>query len=357
MNQNYIFKVISDNGSGTGFLIKDKNYIITNFHVVNGSQEVALENHLKDRFIAKVVMINPEVDIAFLHCDELLDTKSTIVLNKDVEIQNRQKVLICGYPYGMPFTITEGIVSSSNQQLDSKNYIQTDAAINPGNSGGPMLNEKSEVIGIATMKLTKNADNVGFGIMHTDLAKEIEDFDFDDVKFRLKCNSCNSYIDEKSKFCKNCGNNIDITLFDLYEKSTIETFVEDTLEKIGLNPIVCKSGSFEMWEFHYGSALIRIFNNNRNFLIATSPLNILPKNGLLELFEFINSNPYPPFMFGVDNNIIYFSYRIRLFDIGVDEYKEEIKSNLSNMIEKSKELNEFLDQKYKCPKSIESRKF
>ena len=85
-----------------------------------------------------------------------------ISLAEDDTLTIGRKVYVAGYPYGMPFTITEGSVSSPKQLMDGK-YIQTDAAVNPGNSGGPILDEDNRVVGVTVSKFTQ-ADNMGFGI-------------------------------------------------------------------------------------------------------------------------------------------------------------------------------------------------
>ncbi|MGI9551458.1 MAG: S1C family serine protease, partial [Aurantibacter sp.] len=206
--QKSIFKIVTASGTGSGFTTSGNNLVITNYHVVAGNKVVAVEDHKKDRQVAKVVMVNPEVDLAFLHIDGFENAHNDLTLNADVAIDNTHKVYIHGYPFGMPYTITEGIVSSVSQPMGSRHFLQTDAAVNPGNSGGPMLNQAGNLVGVTTSKFT-DADNVGFGIKHGDLIKELNDFSYSDHAYRLKCNSCDSYSDQESEFCANCGNAVD----------------------------------------------------------------------------------------------------------------------------------------------------
>jgi serine protease Do len=350
--KNSIYKVVTATGTGTGFKIKGKDFVITNYHVVEGSKVVAVENHKQDKFKAQVVMVNPEVDLAFLQVDALRDAKGEILLEKEIEVKNLHKVYINGFPFGLPFTVTEGVVSAAEQPMGQRKYVQTDAAVNSGNSGGPMLNAEGVLVGVTTSKF-KDADNVGFGIKHTDLIKEVEDFDFSDGKYRLKCNSCDNFIEKESKFCEHCGKGIDSSVFDEFEKSYITKMIDETLTENGFDTILCATGH-EYWSFHKGSALIRIFNSGNDFLFATSPLNTLPKKNLQELFTYLVSGKEEPYILGVNNDIIYVSYRVHLSDFYGDE-KETVQKNFGLFPAKAEALSNFFFDKFGCEKSIESK--
>ncbi len=349
-----IYKIITASGTGTGFKVSGYDFVITNYHVVKGSKVLAVEDNNQDRFLGHVIMVNPEVDLAFIQVEGLMDKPSPIQLDETMLIESRDKVYINGFPFGMPFTVTEGIVSSPNQPMHGRNYLQTDAAVNPGNSGGPMLNENNVLMGVTTSKFTE-ADNVGFGIQHTDVIKQIKDYTFTDVKYRVKCNSCDHFTEEETEFCPNCGNNIDISVFEEFEKSHFANFTEEALSDLGINPILCRAGS-DYWEFHQGSARVRIFTvNNNNYLFATSPLNILPKDNLKALLRYLTSTDMSPYQFGIYENKIYISYRTHLSDIYSDK-KDEIKKNVTNLALKADELDDFFHNTYGCDMSMESKK-
>lgn len=348
-----IYKVITADGTGTGFKVEGHDFVITNYHVVQGSKKVAVENHHKDKFIAHVIMVNPEVDLAFLEVEGLVDVKGEITLDNSLELENTQKVYINGFPFGMPFTVTEGIISAINQPMSGRQYVQTDAAVNPGNSGGPMLDSQGNLVAVTTAKFT-DADNVGFGIRFSDVIKEIEDYNFTDIKYRVKCNSCDSFTEEESKFCNNCGNDIDESVFEEFEKSYVATFVEEALSELNIDPALYRAGR-DYWQFHQGSAMVRVFIGGEDFLFTTSPLNVLPKKSLKELLIFINSNPEPPYQLAITDNKIYISYRIHLSDIYCKEHKEEIQKNIRNMALKADELDDFFQDKFACEKVMESK--
>jgi len=350
--ENNIFKVITSAGTGTGFYIKSKGIVVTNYHVVEGNQEVALEDNKLNRQLAKVIMVNTEVDLAFLKTEKPIEVENEIILNPEAKINSTDKISILGYPFGLPYTITEGIVSAPKQMMNNRNYLQTDAAVNPGNSGGPMLNVKGELVAVTTSKFT-DADNVGFGILHTDLIKELEGFDINDENYKLKCNSCETLITEETEFCPNCGNSVKISAFEKFELSHFAKFVEEALVDLNMNPILGRAGR-DFWEFHQGSALVRIFVYRKDYLVATSPMNKLPKQNLNELYAYILGNKIEPYMLGVSDNKIYISYRVHLSDI-FSTKADEIKANIVNLAKKADDLDNFFVDEYGCEMAIETK--
>jgi len=347
-----IYKVITASGTGTGFYLPDYDCIVTNYHVVQGSKEVALEGADQNRYLAQVVMVNPEVDLAILKSDVPTSDTDNIIIKPNVEIANKGKVFIHGYPFGLPYTVTEGIISSARQIMGQRYYLQTDAAANPGNSGGPMLNADGVLLGVTTSKIT-DADNVAFGIPHSDLLRELEEYSATENVFHVKCNSCNHYISEKSEFCPNCGNAIEKSVFEDFELSNFAAFVEEALSDLGMSPVLARSGR-DQWEFHQGSALVRIFVYGGEYLIVTSPLNKLPGENLAELYEYILSELIPPYKFGIHENHIYISYRVHVSDI-FSAHSDEIKNYITSLAIRADELDDFFMDRFNCEMAIESK--
>ncbi len=348
-----IYKVITSSGTGSGFTVKNYDYIITNYHVVSGSKIVAVEDYQKSRHIAHVVMVNTEVDIAFLYIENFKNESNDISIDPDLKIENTDKVYTHGYPYGMPYTITEGIVSSNKQPLDNRYFLQTDAAVNPGNSGGPMLNADGVLMAITNAKFS-DADNIGFGILYNDLLKELQDFKFIDKSFRVKCNSCDSYIEKETKFCENCGKDIDVSVFEEFEKSLFAQFIEEGIAEIGMNPVLGRAGR-DYWEFYQGSAFVKIFVYDKNFLIATSSINKLPKKNLDKLLTYLLQDNVLPYKLSINENAIFVSYRVHLSDI-YSSQKDTIKENIKNLPSRAYELSKFFCDEFGCELSIDSKK-
>ena len=346
--KNAVYKINTASGSGTGFYLNAPNIFVTNYHVVEGNKNVAIENQTQDRFIAKVIYVNPDADIAFLK-SENHTPDSTIPFDSVQEVRSRDKVFVLGFPFGMPYTITEGIVSNEKQLLDGKNFIQTDAAVNPGNSGGPVVNAEGLLVGVTTAKFTE-ADNVGFAIPAKIVREELDTLAQNtEGKFSMKCDSCKSLIFEKTDYCPNCGSTINEKIFDDKEISKLSVFVEEAIKNMGTNPILARSGT-EYWEFHSGSALVRIFVYDNNYLYATSPMNNLPTANLEGLLRYQLSNPLPPYKLAVYNNQIYLSYRVRMSDV-FSNRADEIKQNLSNLILKANEMDDYFVHEFGCEKT------
>ncbi len=149
------------NGLGSGFVIREDGYLITNTHVVQGEVEVTVTVHFEteDGFEKRVfeqveiVALNPWVDVCLLKIatEELGDFQLTTVALGDIsELEVGEKVFAVGAPLGLERSVSEGIVSIKNRAQNGLVYVQTTAAINPGNSGGPLFNSRGEVVGVNT---------------------------------------------------------------------------------------------------------------------------------------------------------------------------------------------------------------
>ncbi len=343
-----VYKINTASGSGSGFYLKNQNVFVTNYHVIEGNKNVAIENQYQDRYLAKVIYVNIDADIAFLRSQNHIPS-SNIPFDSVHDVHSRDKVFVLGFPFGMPFTITEGIVSNEKQLLDGQHFIQTDAAVNPGNSGGPVVNAEGLLVGVTTAKFTE-ADNVGFAIPAKIVREELDTLKQNtEGKFSIKCNSCKSLIYEKTDYCPSCGANIDERSFDDREISKLSKFVENAIEDMGIDPVLTRNG-MEFWEFHSGSALVRIFVYEKNYLYATSPMNNLPIGKLDTLLKYILSDPAPPYQLAVNNNQIYLSYRVRMSDVFTNK-GHDIQNILSMLILKANEMDDYFVHEFGCEKT------
>jgi serine protease Do len=150
-------------GTGSGFVIDKEGYILTNYHVVEGASRITVKFHNDPKeYRARLVGAAPPLDVALLKVDAPKDRLVPLVLGDSDRIRVGQKAIAMGNPFGLEFTVTQGIVSAIRENPGAigdesglvPQVIQTDAAINPGNSGGPLLNSRGEVIGINTAIFT-----------------------------------------------------------------------------------------------------------------------------------------------------------------------------------------------------------
>lgn len=152
-------------GLGSGVIVSADGYILTNNHVVEGADEIAVTLNDGRHTIAKVIGTDPDTDLAVLKIT--LDKLPVIVLGNSDALLVGDQVLAIGNPFGVGQTVTSGIVSAlGRNQLginNFENFIQTDAAINPGNSGGALINVNGDLEGINTAIYSRSGGSMGIG--------------------------------------------------------------------------------------------------------------------------------------------------------------------------------------------------
>jgi serine protease Do len=173
---------------GSGFLISDDGYVVTNDHVVKEGQSVTVVLDDATEYEAKVVGVDEKTDLALLKINNP-DRKFTYVKFADDAVRVGDWVVAVGNPFGLGGTVTAGIVSASGRDIGSGPYddfIQIDAAVNRGNSGGPAFNLNGEVIGVNTAIFSPSGGNVGiaFAIPASSAERVIADLQDDGVVVR-----------------------------------------------------------------------------------------------------------------------------------------------------------------------------
>ncbi|MEN8657865.1 MAG: Do family serine endopeptidase [Marivita sp.] len=149
---------------GSGFVISEDGFIVTNNHVIEGADEVLIEFFEGFELPATIVGTDPNTDIALLKVESETPLKFVNFGNSDTA-RVGDWVMAMGNPLGQGFSVSAGIVSARNRALSGTydDYIQTDAAINRGNSGGPLFNMDGDVIGVNTAILSPNGGSIGIG--------------------------------------------------------------------------------------------------------------------------------------------------------------------------------------------------
>ncbi|MBP6764190.1 MAG: trypsin-like peptidase domain-containing protein [Rubrivivax sp.] len=156
-------------GTGTGFVWDDKGHIVTNFHVIQGATAARVTLADQSSFDAQLVGLFADRDLAVLRIEAPKDKLPPIALGSSRDLLVGQRVYAIGNPFGLDQTLTTGIVSALNREIESFNsrtirgVIQTDAAINPGNSGGPLLDSAGRLIGVNTQIASPSGASAGIG--------------------------------------------------------------------------------------------------------------------------------------------------------------------------------------------------
>ena len=149
---------------GSGFVISEDGFIVTNNHVIEGADEIEIEFFSGERLKAKLVGTDPKTDIALLKVESDKPLPFVTFGNSDL-MRVGDWVMAMGNPLGQGFSVSAGIVSARGRELSGTydDFIQTDAAINRGNSGGPLFNMDGQVIGVNTAILSPNGGSIGIG--------------------------------------------------------------------------------------------------------------------------------------------------------------------------------------------------
>ena len=163
-------------GTGSGVIISEDGYIVTNNHVIKGASEIEITLNNKKSYQAKLIGTDSKMDIALLKIDSEEKLPYTVFANSDA-VKVGEWVLAVGNPYNLTSTVTAGIVSAKARDLDTsgiQSFIQTDAAVNPGNSGGALVNTRGELVGINTMISSMTGSYVGYSFaVPSNIARKI----------------------------------------------------------------------------------------------------------------------------------------------------------------------------------------
>ncbi len=166
---------------GSGFIISKDGYVVTNYHVIKDADEIKINLNDSRSFKAKIIGHDSKTDLALLKIATKEDLPYVKIGNSD-KSRIGEWVIAIGNPFGLGGSVSVGIISANNRDINSgrsDNYIQTDAAINKGNSGGPLFNIKGEVIGVATAIFSPSGGNIGIGfatpsLIAKDIIKELK---------------------------------------------------------------------------------------------------------------------------------------------------------------------------------------
>ena len=179
---NYFGQTVQTAASGTGFLITEDGYILTNHHVVSDASSVEVTLYNGESYDAKVIGSDEDYDIAVLKID--VTGATPVVLGDSSKLAIGESVAAVGNPLGeLTFSMSTGIVSCVNRAINVDgtpfNMIQVDCSINPGNSGGPLFNSYGEVVGIVSAKYSSysntTVEGIGFAIPINDVVSLVKD--------------------------------------------------------------------------------------------------------------------------------------------------------------------------------------
>ena len=157
-----VVTIKTDVAQGTGFLITNNGYIVTNAHVLSGAHYANIYTSENSKHSSDLIEYDIDMDVALL---KISGSFSRLDLGNSNDVKVGEKVIAIGNPLGLSFTATEGIISARDRTGTNNlpYYFQTDVSLNPGNSGGPLIDTSGKVIGINNFKIS-GAENIGFAL-------------------------------------------------------------------------------------------------------------------------------------------------------------------------------------------------
>ncbi len=169
VRRDWFFQPYAQQSLGSGFIVNDEGFILTNFHVVSGSSQLRVKLSDQTEYVARALDTDRSDDLALIKVEPKKKLPFLRLGDSD-KLQVGQKVLAIGNPFGLEGTLTAGVVSMTDRSIPREGrsplegMIQTDAAINGGNSGGPLLDSSGNVVGINTLILGETNIGIGFAL-------------------------------------------------------------------------------------------------------------------------------------------------------------------------------------------------
>lgn len=287
-----VVQIATPFSTGTGFILTDNGYIITNEHVVRDNKTVVVQTSKLHKRVCRIIFIDQKYDIAILQYEDEAHNHTIEFSN---EIRLGQEVIAIGHPLGLQYSVTKGIISSLEYQHGGISYLQHDAALSPGNSGGPLLDNQGQLVGINSF-IVKNGLNIGLSLPSVKLLSIIAEFNAGGGKAACRCMACETIIFEEigiNEYCNVCGDKISpISLVQDYLPIGMSKKIEEILDGMNISPDLCRRGP-HCWEILHGSAKINIsYHEKSGYIVLDAHLCRLTKENVGELYMYLLQQNY-----------------------------------------------------------------
>ena len=322
--QQLIVQIATPYTTGTGFFLPQHQLIVTNEHIIRDNREVVIDGvHFKKQLVP-ILFVDMKHDLAFVAAP-LVETLPEVVLGGAKEPQQGEEIMAVGHPFGMKYSATKGIISSTDQLQGDVRYIHHDAALNPGNSGGPLIDTSGAIIGVNTF-LIDGGNSVGFSLPIAYLEQAIADFKQGGGQVGMRCYSCTNVVFEDqvdSHYCIHCGAKMELpSRIPVFEPNGVANTIEKMLTELGHEVALSRRGPHN-WQIEQGSARIQIsYYEKTGLIIGDASLCNLPTQNIPPLYEFLLRQNYEMegLTFSVKNQDIVLSLLIydRYLDIETD---------------------------------------
>jgi len=293
-------------GTGSGVIITEDGYIVTNNHVIANSSELEVTLNNDETYKAKLIGTDKQMDIALLKI-EPKDKLPYIVFGDSDNIQLGEWVLAVGNPFNLTSTVTAGIVSAKARNLSKtgiQSFIQTDAAINPGNSGGALVNTRGELIGINTMISSNTGSYVGYA-------------------FAVPSNVTRKIVEDLLEYGNVQQGVLGVSGFELNQQLIAELNLKNTKNGFYVKEITPNSGA-EKAGIKTGDIITKINNKDiKTFVDIKSVLNTKRPNDLVDILFIRDNEPQETKIALIKRENQQFAYKGIEFEELSDEEREE----------------------------------
>lgn len=349
-----IIQIATPYSTGTGFYLRDRGLIVTNFHVIEGNRSVVIEGAKFPKQLSVVRYIDQKYDLAFLDGPKEFAELPEIRLGYEKSLRERDVVTAIGHPFGLKFSLKSGIVSNTAEVMNGIPYLHIDAALNPGNSGGPLVDNDGEVVGINTFVM-RDGDNTGFSLPVRFLKEALDGYEKVAGQQAARCTGCLNILTEaqvENKLCTHCGNRVELPdTVEEYTPSGVPKSVENLIENIGHDVALSRSGH-NAWEIKQGSATILVSYHDKSGLIsADTVLCELPKENIKPLYEYLLRENYSNEALTLSLNDQDIVLSLLIFDRYLNE--ETGKAMLSQLFEKADYYDNVLVEQYGASWKVE----
>ncbi|MBP7075786.1 MAG: trypsin-like peptidase domain-containing protein [Bacteroidales bacterium] len=345
--KNVIIQIATPFGSGTGFYNQEHQVFITNYHVIEGCNEVIISGKNFKKTTTKVLYFDPYFDLAFLEVPEGIVVETAPI--SEHQLTEGNTIFAIGHPYGLKYTATKGIVSKAQRYYNEIAYIQIDAAINSGNSGGPLVEESGEIAGVNTF-IIADGESLGFSLPAKYVLQALDEFEALNRVASTRCKSCKKVLSAgmiDSGYCSNCGATINLEIMNPkpYIPAGAALNIEKMIEKSGRAVNETRVG-YNSWEIEEGSATIKLFyNRETRFIVADAYLCNLPKENIMPVYEYMLRENYTNdgLIFSVNNQAVLLSFISYEDDLSVDSGVEL----LHNLMQKADYYDDILIEQFR----------
>lgn len=355
--QKAIIQIATAGGTGTGFYVKEFDLIVTNAHVVAEDAEVTIAGKAFDKALSRVWYTDRKHDLAFLQAPAGVELPE-VRLGQYEQMKDGDAVMAIGHPYGLNYTVTQGVISKVDRIRDGLKFIQIDAAINPGNSGGPLVNNKGEVIGVNSF-IIRGGDNLGFALPVNYLRDALQMYLPNKGLASTRCFSCGYLVTQNNidskKYCPSCGTEAKLPEIPEKEIQAVGAAkkIEDILKELGKDVRLAREG-LNSWSVKAGSARIKITYNAENFFITgdaylcqmpSDPVKIKP------LYQFLLQENFR--MNGLVLSCVKQNIVLSCIMYDLDMTKESGADSFRNLFLQADHYDDFLKTEYSCVDRLE----